>query len=389
MSKLLLVRLGTTAEQPVYWLHWDKYLQQVLDEGQLDNLSQLSQLSPLAMLTPCYALVSQATVLSTQVQLPNDSRAAKEAIPYQLEEQLCEEIENLHFATGAATAPGQYPVLVVAKTLMNLWRQGLVEAGIPIQALLADAQTIAFQAGQPRAIPLLDQTLIQDAEGQSFSFPSVQAEQWLSRAENLQDHRSEKAFNTCEPSNTQGLAALAACFAPDNAINLLQGNYQLKDPVKQLLRALKLPAVLLGLILLLGGGQLLWQVQQLNQQQQQLEQQIDDLFKTTLPGSRRVNPGAQFDTELKQLRLRSQGSDFLQVLQQALPAFKSSNPVKVRDLGYQAQTQTIILELEASNQGTLEGFAAKLAQQRLSAQILRSRQRDGQVSAQLSIKGEH
>ncbi|MFT5719915.1 MAG: general secretion pathway protein L [Motiliproteus sp.] len=390
MSECLLLRLGTAAEQPVYWLHWDESQQQVLDQGQLDNLSQLSQLTVLAIRIPCYALVSQAAVLSTQVQLPNDSRAAREAIPYQLEEQLCEEIENLHFATGIAVAPGRYPVLVVAKTLMNFWLQGLAEAGIPIRALLADAQAIAYQAGQPRAIPLLDQILIRDSQGQSFAFPGAQAEQWLSRAEDPLGQCIEVAMKTSrgETHKQQGLAALAACFAPNNAIDLLQGRYQLKNPVNQLLRAWKLPAVLLGLILLLGVGQLLWQVQQLNQQQQQLEQQIADLFKTILPGSRRVNPKAQFDTELKQLTRRGQGSDFLQVLQGALPAFESNNAVKIRDMGYQAQTQTLILELEARDHGMLEGFAATLSQQHLSAQILRSQQRDGQVSAQLSIKGE-
>ena len=58
-------------------------------------------------------------------------------------------------------------------------------------------------------------------------------------------------------------------------------------------------------------------------------------------------------------------------------------------MAYQAQTQTITLELEASNHAGLESFVEKLSQQSLAAQILRSRQQNGQVSAQLSIKGEH
>ncbi|MEH6822966.1 MAG: type II secretion system protein GspL [Motiliproteus sp.] len=390
MSERLLLRLGITADQPVHWLHWDQSQQKVLDQGQLDGLSELRQLTPLAIRIPSYALVSNAAVLTTEVQLPNDSRAAREAIPYQLEEQLCEEIETLHFVTGAALAPGRYPVAVVAKTLMDLWQQGLIQAGIPIQALLVDAQSIATQAGAVQLVELLDQTLIRHADGQSFSIPSTQADAWLTLVENQLGQSVESILETghLDLNKDKGLATLASCFAPETAIDLLQGGYKLKDPVKQLLRAWKLPALLLGLALLLEGGQLLWQQQQLKQHKQQLEQQISDLFSATLPGSRRVNPKVQLDTALNQLKQRSQGSDFLRLLQQALPAYTSSNGFKIQNMAYQAQTQTITLELQANNHTALESFIAKLSQQNLDAQIQRSRQQGGQVSAQLSIRGE-
>jgi len=385
MSERLLLKLGTSAEQPVQWLHWDDAQQQVVDQGQLGSLSELNQLSALAVRVPCYALVSNAAVLTTQAQLPNDSRAAREAIPYQLEEQLGEDIEHLHFATGKALQAGRYPVAVVAKTLMDLWQQSLVQAGIPIRALLVDAQTIAVDAERIQALRLQDQTLVRHPDGRSFSFPSDQSDTWLTLVE---DQLGLPIVSVADSDSNPGLASLAGCFAPDSAIDLLQGHYQLKDPLKQLLRAWKLPALLLGLILGLEIGQLLWQQQQLSQHKQQLDQQINTLFSKTLPGSRRVNPQAQFNTELQQLSQRSQGSDFLRLLQQALPAFRGSSGIKIEDMIYQAQTQTLTLELEASNHATLEGFVDQLQQQGLAAQLLRSRQQNGQVSAQLSIKGE-
>ncbi len=383
MSERLLLRLGTSAEQPVYWLHWDETQQRTLAQGRLGALAELGQLSALAIRVPCYALVSNAAVLTTQAQLPNASRAARDAIPYQLEEQLADEIENLHFATGKALQPGCYPVAVVAKTLMQLWQQSFVEAGMPIRALLVDAQTIAVQPEQVQALRLLDQTLIRHPDGRSFSFANDQAEQWLTLA-------ADQLGQSSVPIQTSdtGLASLARCFAPDTAIDLLQGPYQLKDPLKQLLRAWKLPALLLGLVLALQGGQLLWQQQQLSQQQQQLEQQINALFSNTLPGSRRVNPQAQFDTELQQLRQFNQGSDFLLLLQRALPAFRSDKRINIDAMIYQAQTRTLTLELEASNHTALERFVAQLQQQGLAVQIQRSRQQHGQLGAQLSIKGE-
>ena len=388
MSERLLLRLGSSAEQPVHWLHWDDAQRQVLDQGQLGALSDLSQLTPLAIRIPCYALVSNAAVLTTEVQLPNNSRAAREAIPYQLEEQLCEEIEKLHFATADAVAPGRYPVAVVARSLMDLWQQGLLAAGIPIQKLCVDAQSIALVSGQLQQLQLLDQTLIRGPEGESFSFSSDQAESWLTLAENQLGQNAVALDQTAaaiEPPIKTGLTTLAERFNPDTAIDLLQGNYKLRDPVKQLLRAWKLPAVLLCLMMALEGGQLLWQ-QQLEQQKQQLEQQISALFSATLPGSRKVNPAAQLDNERKQLAQRSRGSEFLDLLHKSLPGFKPGRSLSIQDLAYQAQTQTLILELEADSHGALERLIETLSQQGLVAQIQRSRQQNGQVSAQISIK---
>tara|TARA_R110002167_G_scaffold6657_17_gene31304 strand:- start:2302 stop:3480 length:1179 start_codon:yes stop_codon:yes gene_type:complete len=389
MSERLLLRLGSSAEQPVHWLHWDDAQRQVLDQGQLGALSDLSQLTPLAIRIPCYALVSNAAVLTTEVQLPNNSRAAREAIPYQLEEQLCEEIEKLHFATADAVAPGRYPVAVVARSLMDLWQQGLLAAGIPIQKLCVDAQSIALVSGQLQQLQLLDQTLIRGPEGESFSFSSDQAESWLTLAENQLGQNAVALDQTAaaiEPPINTGLTTLAERFNPDTAIDLLQGNYKLRDPVKQLLRAWKLPAVLLCLMMALEGGQLLWQQQQLEQQKQQLEQQISALFSATLPGSRKVNPAAQLDNERKQLAQRNRGSEFLGLLHKSLPGFKPGRSLSIQDLAYQAQTQTLILELEADSHGALERLIETLSQQGLAAQIQRSRQQNGQVSAQISIK---
>ncbi|MEH6470370.1 MAG: type II secretion system protein GspL [Halopseudomonas sp.] len=383
MSERLLLQLGTSPDQPIHWLHWDDSHQRALDQGQLDGAAQLSQLTALAIRTPSYALVSNSAVLTTEVQLPNDSRAARDAIPYQLEEQLCEEIESLHFATGAAIEPGRYPVAVVARPLMDSWQQWLIDAGLPIQALIVDAQSLATEAGQPRVISSLDQTLIRQSQGQSFSFPSAQAEQWLTLAEDQLGQTISPL-----PDSNNSLCSLAACFAPDTAIDLLQGQYKLKDPVKQMLRAWKFPALLLVLIMLLQGGQLLWQNHQLTQQKQQLDQQITQLFETTLPGSRRVNPKIQIEAELNRLAQRGQGSDFLRILQRALPAFNSSQGLKIQNALYQADQQTLTLELEAPSHAALEGFVEQLGLQGLQAQIQRSRQQNGQVSGQLTIKGD-
>ena len=83
---------------------------------------------------------------------------------------------------------------------------------------------------------------------------------------------------------------------------------------------------------------------------------------------------------------RNRGSEFLGLLQKSLPGFTQDPSLSIQDLAYQAQAQSLILELEADSHGALERLIETLSQQGLVAQIQRSRQQNGQVSAQISIK---
>ncbi len=380
MSELLLIRLGSAADQPIPWLQWDSSEQKVIDQGQLADSSQLHQLTGLAIKLPCHALVPNQAVLTTEAQLPNNSRAARDAIPYQLEEQLCQEIEQLHFATGRAVEPGRYPVAVVDRLMMDRWQQWLLEAGLPVQSLLADAQTIRSTTEQPTVVELQQQLLISPADGNNFSIPSNGSEHWIQLAE------QQLGCALQLPSNPEtGLADLARYFQPEQAINLLQGGYKLKDPVKQLLQAWKLPAILLALVIALQLISLIWQNQQLQQHKQQLNQQIGALFDTTLPNTRKVNPKSQLQHELNQLSQRNQDSTFLHILQQTLPAFSQNNAIKIQTIGYQADQQSLSLELESPNHDSLERFTATLGKAGLKARTDRSRQQGDRVLGQLTI----
>ena len=62
--------------------------------------------------------------------LPAKGARLRAALPFALEEQVADEIENLHFAAGNRRASGNLPVVVVAHDRVIAWLEQLREAGI-------------------------------------------------------------------------------------------------------------------------------------------------------------------------------------------------------------------------------------------------------------------
>ena len=68
-------------------------------------------------------LVSGAEVLLAEPEVPVKAGAKlQQLVPYALEEQLAEDIEDLHFALGKRSAEStRVPVAVVARALLDAW----------------------------------------------------------------------------------------------------------------------------------------------------------------------------------------------------------------------------------------------------------------------------
>ena len=66
------------------------------------------------------------------------------ALPFALEEQVADEIENLHFAPGTRRSSGDLPVVVVAHEKMSAWLDRLRDAGIRPARLIPEDHGLAI-----------------------------------------------------------------------------------------------------------------------------------------------------------------------------------------------------------------------------------------------------
>ena len=102
MSEQLLIRLGSQAGQPISWLVWSTAAQEVIASGDLPSADALGQLAERLGPRPVSVLVPAADVVLKEVVLPaKPSRQILQALPYMLEDDVTEDIEQLWLALGS------------------------------------------------------------------------------------------------------------------------------------------------------------------------------------------------------------------------------------------------------------------------------------------------
>lgn len=150
MADWLLLRLPRAPDQPVSWLVVDT-------RGAPTGPPQsgpLSLAAPRSTGRRICVLVPGTDVLLAEPEVP--ARAGtklQQLVPYALEEQLAEDIDDLHFAIGKRTADSnKTPVAVVTRVLMDQWIGSLKEHGLEPEAIYADSDLLPQNPGQSVAL---------------------------------------------------------------------------------------------------------------------------------------------------------------------------------------------------------------------------------------------
>jgi general secretion pathway protein L len=156
MADWLLLRLPRTPEEPSTWLvaSADGAPLAATQSGPLADAAGAA-----AGRRVC-ALVPGSDVLLAEPELPAKSGVKLQTlVPYALEEQLADNIEELHFALGRRAADSsRTPVAVVARGLMNEWLAELRAAGLEPDCLYADSELLPLNPGQ--AVALLEEDTV-------------------------------------------------------------------------------------------------------------------------------------------------------------------------------------------------------------------------------------
>ncbi|MGM0553026.1 MAG: type II secretion system protein GspL [Pseudomonadota bacterium] len=279
---------------------------------------------------------------------PGSARARREALPYALEDRLSEDLKALHFAAefGRGT---QVTAAVVAHRDLEQWRNwlevhklgaaalvpdiGLLRGWAPADTTLVLAGTrrsLILQPGsEPLALPpeLLDWWLQAhaspppDFDGEADdardgnSPPPVQIEgnppSSLTASAAAQPRRGEPALpgdwdgsvttllNVSCSADAGRARQLSRALRNIRRFNLAAHADNPGTAPSALLHSLKRPAVLAAAVGLAWLATLWLEVHQTERELQRTEQAIEDIFERALPGTRLVDPVAQFRNVLE------------------------------------------------------------------------------------------
>ncbi|MGL4979458.1 MAG: type II secretion system protein GspL [Plesiomonas sp.] len=168
MNGVLIIRLPAEATGNVSWLLWSKEQQKQLIGGELTGTDALNQLSdyhqhPLWVLVPGHQVSVRACTLPKGA-----SKQAENLLPVLLEDDLAEDIDDLHFALLHRSG-SEAQVAIIQRQKIEQWLAWLSAAGLKAQRLLPDWLALPLHADAISAVQLHDDWLIRPQQWQGFT----------------------------------------------------------------------------------------------------------------------------------------------------------------------------------------------------------------------------
>jgi general secretion pathway protein L len=386
-------------------------------QGSLDQVHDFARQRRIVCVIPA------ADIYLGQALLPAQGNRNKyrQAIPYALEDDLAEDLEQLHFALGreqpveihndeesvnvmAAGKQVNIPVAVINKDRLRNWLQKLAAAGLQPHALVPEVLSLPWENNGWSVLLDGELALVRTEPLQGFACDSENLELLLNSALDASEHapqqiriwnhngvaptpslKSEVQIEQLTPEQSL-LMTLAKGYRQDQAINLLQGEFSYKEEYGKLLRLWRIPAILLGALMSLLFISNIIQYLQLSKQTQALQEQMVGIYMGLFPDAMNVpEPRLQMEQKLNELiGVAGATSDFLELLDVLATEIAKTQSVKITALNF--ADRSLDLELSLPNLQVLDLIKQQLDQNPALQTEIQSASAEGeQIKGRLKI----
>ncbi len=386
MTTYFVIRLGGTADQPVSWIAVD-------DKGTRRDHPGTGTLEDAARQVrerPVIALVPGIEVVSLNAEVPARGARLLAALPYALEDQLADDIENLHFAAGTRRDDGTTPVAVVARSAMAGWVAQLEAAGIAATRIVPENHGLAYTPNTLSMVVTDDSVMFNDGENVEFVVPGLRPSEALAATGIIggeDDDASRHLLVYCDagigdeyekdwallrheldsvdvhllPDGV--LPRLAVTVASGAGIDLLQGRFGARTDLSAAFRPWRFAAMFLIGLFVIGIGGKAADYYRLSVEQSELREQFADVYQSIRPGATRdiVDPrGIVMSLGRNDGLPTAAGPQvFLPSLEQLALALQQSDAVSVEAISYRAGV--IDVRLTAPDVPTLDGIVQTIS----------------------------
>lgn len=413
MKEYVVIRLAGD-DQNVEWILADS------DGTRRSNVSSgsLAQAATAVGDRSVIVLVPPQDLLTTTVHIPARSASKiKAALPFALEENLAEDIERLHFASGSRQENGRLPVVAVAHDTMSEWIARLREAGIEPAILAAENHGLAKIPGTLSLLIDEDTIMFNDGANAEFIMQGVKPSDMLAIAgligesPKVSADQSRHLLVFCTPEQDERLShdwialrsefdsvdvnvlpdgvlpKLAVTVAAGHAVNLLQGRYGKQTEYAALFKPWRMVAALLLALGIVVMGLKGVDYYRLAQDETALRAQFTAEYRQIRPDDTReiADPVALVDSLRRSLGGITTSDVFLPGLRELGAALAANSSAKIEAISYRAGV--IDLRLTAPDVPTLDNIQkAVSASGRFQAAIQSTDQVADQINGRIQIR---
>ncbi len=405
MSKRLMIRSESDDFADWSWTALDKENRPdgAVGHGDLNALAEFAKDKNVVL------VIAGRSILITKVELPDANiRTISSAIPYAMEEQVAEDVEQLHFAHGARQNNGTIPVVAISKSfLIDLLRQIAAVDIYPIWAV-AEPLLLPWDNDEQSVLIRNDKVIVRDGEISGFECTLNQLPVLMESREDKgesdlhiirvwkqnDDVDIESIFSATNKQITteyisSGYDKLTELGIKRPVINLLQGFDELDALTPS--SGSWMPAIamtILAAVLYLGASG--YQYYSIEREINTVTQKTEELFRKTFPDVKRlVQPLVQAQQKLDQRKqTHGQGEDNLLSLIHILgQAKRRMKQIEFKGLEY--RQQSMVIQLEGKSVTQIEQLKQQLeADGDATSEILSTVSRGDKVEARIRLKAK-
>ena len=399
MAESLLIRIPDTGVDRAEWAVLDEH-GKLTGEVMFTGLGEVAGYAGGRRVT---VIASGEDVVLMEAEVPTGNTAqAKRAIPFSLEDNLADDVDDLHFAIGNQMQDKHYPVAVISRQQMDTLKNQCDEAGLHPTAIVPESLLLPLienDENKPWSAMLANgRIILRQRQYMGFSVDSCNFEPMLERAlREACDEAPQKLFlynvgNTQKPSlsiatastNYDSALEVFASGLNTPSINLLQGDYSYRQQLGKLWRPWKVTTVLLGLLLFIWAAGSSVEYWQLGAREVQLDRQIIAVLKSVIPSARDTrDPAARMRLELK--KLSQGGGDFLSTIGEISRAISVDKGLSLRSINY--RDGRVDIELDAARLELFDAMKKRIdAAGRLTASIQSANKENNGVRGRVRIR---
>lgn len=417
MAETLYIRLGSEASDEISWLIYSPAEQEIIASGVLNNAQQLVELTDKAAQRLVNVFVPGSDVALKSLKVPTKSqRAMHSAVPYMLEDELAQDVEQLFFAYADINeddSGNNCFVAVVEISQMQAWQAWLKAADIKTKSMQVDVLAMPLIADQWSAIALTNteqsqivlrqgqwqgctldastwqfaskhlfsnaiQTQADSESSEENSLPVINAYSALPQAEQL----------VIEPQAEELPLALMAQHCQKSHFNLLQGKFKAKESHSKAFKYWLWAAGFAACAILLNVGYKSAQLWQLNNQQAQVEADIISTYKKVFPATKKVRIGtvkSQLKKKIAEIGGTSDSEGFLAMLSKVQPAFARVPELKPESLKFDGKRKELRLQAIAGDYQHFERFKNALTEAKLTVKQGAQNSQGEQITGSFSV----
>ena len=411
MADWLLLRLPRNPQAEASWILADARGNAISapQSGPLEQAAQRAAGRHVCVVVP------GTDVLLTEPELPAKAGAKlAQIVPYALEEQLAEDIDELHFAIGKRnTDAPTTPVAVVALSLMDEWTNTLKAAGLAPEAMYVDSDLLPVNPGHAVALLEDDVVVVRPPVGSTISMPSdalaealqlvkpgaagdategtgrglilyTGAAEWQQYSPQVEAVRDQFDGIKVQLLTSGPLTLFAQQLPTAKPINLLQGRYTPQATHAVGWQAWRVAAMLLAALVALhalGKGAELFT---LKSAEKKVDSSIEQAFRAAMPGeTNATNARRRMETKLVAAR-GSGGSGLLSALGAFAEARNSVPGTRIQAMSF--HDGQLVLKMGAPDADALDRLSQLLRSGGWQADLTGSNVTNGGYEGSIRIR---